>query len=211
MAAGASREHSHGRVPAFIRILMSCDLRKCRTGKLRWQKLRHVCTRARGLLTIGPISGARMAETASRVYTRKRLSAKVRNLIGCQLGEVYDGRPLCPKSCRVCTHAKDFLTGVRKELRPPPGKGARCRAESPRRSGGRGLPGGQRPSPAGETCTLAKTRLCRVIISPSLASGPSRERERDAPRLARGEGTPSRPPRPGPPPRSTLRRRKPVS
>lgn len=64
MAAGASREHSHGRVPAFIRILMSCDLRKCRSGKLRWQKLRH-----------------------------------------------------------MCTHAKDFLTDVRKELRPPPGKG----------------------------------------------------------------------------------------
>jgi hypothetical protein len=134
----ASREQSRGRVPAFIRILMSCDLRKCRTGKLRWQKLRHVCTRARGLLTIGPISGARMAETASRVYTRKRLSAKVRNLIGCQLGEVYDGRPLCPKSCRVCTHAKDFLTGVHKELRPPPGKGGPLPCGKPSEKLGRG-------------------------------------------------------------------------
>jgi hypothetical protein len=164
VAANSRREHSRVRVPDFIRILMSCDLRKCRSGKLRWQKLRHMCTHARDFLTIGPISSARMAETASCVYTREGLSAKVRNLIGSQLGKVYDGRPLCPKSRRVCTHAGNFPTGVRKELGSPPGKGTSYRAESPRRSDSRGLPGGQRRSPVREACTLAKTRACREAL-----------------------------------------------
>ena len=109
----------------------------------------------------------------SRVYSRVRPSAKVRSLIGCQLGEVRVGRVPCPKSCRT-PHAMDFLTGVRRELWSPPGKGARCRAERPRISWGGGLPCGQRPI-TGRGIRSHWPRLARAGWPPplSLTRGPS--------------------------------------